>query len=203
VRLVSDENFNGEIVRGLLLRRPSLDLCRVQDVGLQEADDPAILEWAAANNRIVLTHDRATMPDFAYARVAAGRPMPGVFVLNDRLAIRQAIEALLLIEACSEQTEWGGVGRVSALVGSAVIVGPLLRLLDLLATIASGDTTGNSDSLDLQTTRPPPTLPHGLGDGLRCLCVRLRRPRRRNLPQLRSQTLSYPPEVVVLLQPQP
>lgn len=110
MRLVSDENFNGEIVRGLWLRRPDLDLCRVQDIGLPEADDPTILEWAAANNRIVLTHDRATMPDFAYDRVVAGRPMPGVLVLNDRLAVGQAIEELLLIEACSEQAEW--VNRV-------------------------------------------------------------------------------------------
>lgn len=87
MRLLSDENFNGEIVRGLLLRRPDLDLRRVQDVGLEHADDPTILEWAAANDCIVLTHDRATMPDFAYARVVAGRPMPGVFVLNNRIAV--------------------------------------------------------------------------------------------------------------------
>ena len=42
MRLLSDENFNGEIVRGLLLRRPDLDLCRVQYVGLEAADDPTI-----------------------------------------------------------------------------------------------------------------------------------------------------------------
>jgi hypothetical protein len=44
LRLLSDVNFNGDIVRGLLLRRPDLDLCRAQDVGLEEADDPPILE---------------------------------------------------------------------------------------------------------------------------------------------------------------
>jgi predicted nuclease of predicted toxin-antitoxin system len=40
-------------------------LCRVQDVGLQKLDDPVILEWATINNCILLTHDHATMPDFA------------------------------------------------------------------------------------------------------------------------------------------
>lgn len=109
LRLLSDENFNGDIVRGLLLRRPELDLVRVQDVGLEEKDDPAILAWAAENNRILLTHDRATMPDFAYARVAAGEPMPGVFVLNDRLPVKQAIDELLLTNTCSEQGEWVGL----------------------------------------------------------------------------------------------
>jgi len=105
LRLLSDQNFNGDIVRGLLLRRPELDLIRVQDIGMGEADDPSILEWSAMNNRIVLTHDRATMPDFAYNRIVNGRPMPGVFVLNDRLLVRQTIDELLFIDECSESPE--------------------------------------------------------------------------------------------------
>ena len=109
LRLLSDENFNGDIVRGLWLRQPVLDLRRVQDVKLEEADDPTILEWAATNNRILLTHDRATMPDFAYAWVIVGQPMPGVFVVPDRMVVRQVIEELLLMEAGSEQAEWAGL----------------------------------------------------------------------------------------------
>ncbi len=34
-------------------RQPDLDLVRVQDVGLSGVDDPAVLAWAAENNRIV------------------------------------------------------------------------------------------------------------------------------------------------------
>jgi predicted nuclease of predicted toxin-antitoxin system len=56
LKLLSDENFNSDIVRGLFLRQPNLDLLRVQDVGLREVDAPAILAWAATNDRIVLTH---------------------------------------------------------------------------------------------------------------------------------------------------
>ena len=89
--LLSDENFNGDIVRGLMLRDPNLDLLRVQDVGLREVDDPAILSWAASNGRILLTHDRATMPDFAYNHLVSGEPMAGMFVVNDRMPIRQAM----------------------------------------------------------------------------------------------------------------
>jgi hypothetical protein len=75
-------------------------------MGLGEADDPAVLEWAAAHNCILLTHDRATMPDFACERIAARRPMPGVFVIDDRHSLRQAIDELLLLDECSEQDEW-------------------------------------------------------------------------------------------------
>ena len=42
LRLVSDENFSGDIVRGLLLRHPALDLYRGQDVGLEGVDDPTM-----------------------------------------------------------------------------------------------------------------------------------------------------------------
>ena len=34
LRLAADENFNNDIVRGLVRRKPDLDIVRVQDVGL-------------------------------------------------------------------------------------------------------------------------------------------------------------------------
>ena len=108
LRLLADENFNADIVRGLLLREPNLDVLRVQAAGLAGADDPDILAWAAENNRIVLTHDRATMPDYAYQRVAAGAAMPGVFIVNDRFPVGRAIQEILLMVACSDQSEWSG-----------------------------------------------------------------------------------------------
>ena len=110
LRLASDENFNGDIVRGLLFRFPELNLLRVQDVGLAGAIDPVVLAWAAENDRIILTHDRATLPNFAYERVVAGEAMPGVFVINDRLPVGRAIEELVLVATCSDASDW--VNRV-------------------------------------------------------------------------------------------
>lgn len=100
LKLVSDENFDGVILRGLYRRRPALDIVRVQDVGLSAASDPDILEWAGAEGRIVLTHDRDTMPYFAYARVKAGQAMPGVFLVSDLMPIGQAIDEILLAADC-------------------------------------------------------------------------------------------------------
>ncbi|MDF5710019.1 MAG: DUF5615 family PIN-like protein [Nostoc sp. S4] len=107
--LLSDENFNGDIVRGLFLRQPNLDLLRVQDVGLQQVEDPAILDWAATNERIILIHDRTTMLDFVYQRLLVGKLVSGLFVVNDWMPIRQAINELLLLVDCSEQAEWKAV----------------------------------------------------------------------------------------------
>ena len=60
LRLLSDENFHGDIVRGLRRRFSELDLVRVQDAGLSGIDDPALLSWASKENRILLTHDDAS-----------------------------------------------------------------------------------------------------------------------------------------------
>lgn len=72
LRLAADENFNGDIVRGLLRRNPQVDILRVQDVGLSGANDPAVLEWAATENRVVVTHDVSTLAGHAFARVTCG-----------------------------------------------------------------------------------------------------------------------------------
>jgi predicted nuclease of predicted toxin-antitoxin system len=79
LRLAADENFNGDIVRGLLRRNQKLDIVRVQDVGLSGANDPSVLQWAADQGRIVVTHDISTLAKHALDRVAGGQPMPGVF----------------------------------------------------------------------------------------------------------------------------
>jgi predicted nuclease of predicted toxin-antitoxin system len=54
LRFLADENFNTNVVRGLLRRQPDLDIVRVQDVGLSGADDPTLLAWAAQHGRIIL-----------------------------------------------------------------------------------------------------------------------------------------------------
>jgi hypothetical protein len=100
IKLASDENFDEDIVRGLLRRRPELDIVLVREAGLTASPDPDILAWAAGEQPILLTHDRDTMPNFAYDRVRAGEPMPGVFLVRDRTPKGHAIEQLLLAVDC-------------------------------------------------------------------------------------------------------
>jgi predicted nuclease of predicted toxin-antitoxin system len=74
--LAADENLNNDIIRGLLRRRQEFSVVRVQDAGLSGADDARVLEWAARQGRVLLTHDVTTMTYLAYERVRAGKPMP-------------------------------------------------------------------------------------------------------------------------------
>ncbi len=105
---LTDEDFNGDITRGLRRSRPDLDIVRVQEVGLSGAADPVILEWAAQQSRIILTHDKNTMTKYAYARVDAGLPMPGVCEVSRSVSIGRVIEDIILLAECSRAGEWEG-----------------------------------------------------------------------------------------------
>ena len=100
LRFLADENFHGKIVTGLRRLMPSIDLVRVQDAGLSGSEDPVILEWAAREGRILLTHDIETIPGFAVARVGAGRPMPGVIEVPQNISCAQAIDEIVAITLC-------------------------------------------------------------------------------------------------------
>ena len=76
IPLLVDEDFDNDILRGVLRRRPEVDVVRVQDVGLSGKPDSEVLEWAARHGRVLLTHDVSTMKTHAYARVAGSLPMP-------------------------------------------------------------------------------------------------------------------------------
>jgi hypothetical protein len=108
LRYLTDENFNGIVLRGLLRRLPMLDAARVQDVGLSGASDSEVLAFAASENRIVLTHDVRTFSGFAYQRAARNELMPGVFEVGQEVPVAVAIFDLALLAECSLKGEWEG-----------------------------------------------------------------------------------------------
>src|SRR5262245_12055141 len=108
LKLAADENFDNRIIHGLLRRNAALDIVRIQDTEIAEADDPTVLAWAAREGRILVTHDVNTVTRYANERIVAGNPMPGVFEVSDSMPIGQAIEELLLIVECSREGEWEG-----------------------------------------------------------------------------------------------
>ena len=100
MHFAADENLDGRIFSGLLIRLPDLDIVRVQDTALYQAADPDLLAWLAEENRILLTHDLKTIPSFVAERVSAGLSMPGVIIVKRSTPIGLAIEHLeIMIEA--------------------------------------------------------------------------------------------------------
>lgn len=94
MRFLADENFNNRILNGLRRTIPDIDILRVQDTEIYQAPDTLVLEWAAKENRIILTRDVHTMIGFAYDRVRDNLPMPGVVEVADDFPIGLAIDEL-------------------------------------------------------------------------------------------------------------
>lgn len=106
LRLIIDENIEGAIVQGVRRRLPDVDLVTGAEEEMRGTDDRALLAWAAEEARVLVTHDRTTMTKFARDRVAAGLPMPGVFIRGEDLSIGRAIEELVIVADCSTPDEW-------------------------------------------------------------------------------------------------
>jgi len=103
--LLIDENLNHRILRGLLRSVPHLDYTLAASVGLKGANDPAVLELAARENRLLVTHDLRTIPKHAYERVKVGLVMPGVIAIPDDLPIGQVIEDMAVLVECAIPSE--------------------------------------------------------------------------------------------------
>jgi hypothetical protein len=87
---------------------PEIDLVRAQDALPEGTPDPEVLAWAAAEHRILITNDRNTMVHFAYQRVAAGEPVPGLIATTSKQSIGSAIDDILLIAEYMPEEEIRG-----------------------------------------------------------------------------------------------
>ena len=105
LRYLADENFHNHVVRGLRRQLPQLDLVRAVDVGLESADDPTVLAWAADNHRVLLTHDVRTIRGYAEDRLRRRLAMRGVVFVPQPFSRAQVIEELALIAECYEPGE--------------------------------------------------------------------------------------------------
>ena len=105
LRLLIDENFNHDILRGLIRRVPQLDFVIVVQIGLAGAADIDLLRWAARENRTILTHDASTITDYANQLLARAEPMSGVIVVPDGLGIGAAIKDLEILILGQSQSE--------------------------------------------------------------------------------------------------
>jgi hypothetical protein len=106
IKILADQNFNGDILRGLKNRIPDLDCVATHEIGIGKFTDDKLLDWAADENRIILTHDAKTFPNFAYDKMAKGEKMCGVIVVPAQMAIGQAIDDLELIIFGRFEHEW-------------------------------------------------------------------------------------------------
>ena len=106
IRFLADADFNHAIVKGCRRHEPALDFMSANEASLEGVPDPEVLALAATQNRILVTHDRQTMPHHFGEFLMRRGSSPGVFLVSQYAPIGEVIEELLLIWAASDADEW-------------------------------------------------------------------------------------------------
>ena len=101
----ADADLNQRIVTGLRRREPALDFFSARDGGIIDLLDPRVLQTVADAGRILVSHDRKTMPAH-FVTFTSSQPSPGLIILNQDIDIGVAIEGLLLIWTATDAVEW-------------------------------------------------------------------------------------------------
>lgn len=112
VRYQADADLNQAIVTGVLRREPTVDFQTAFAARLEGVKDVDVLAIAAQQERILVSHDRRTMP-LEFASFITSSQSSGVIIISRKLSIELAIEELLLIWAASNSGEW--VNRIAKL----------------------------------------------------------------------------------------
>jgi hypothetical protein len=110
-RFLADHDLNDHIVQGVRRRQPAVHFQRVRELGMEEQSDAEILDFAAGEGLIVVSHDVSTMSAAAFARLAAGEPLAGLLLAHQFYPIAPIIESLVLIWSASEAEEFVGEVR--------------------------------------------------------------------------------------------
>lgn len=107
IRYQADNDLKRIIVDATLRRERSIDFQTAQVAGLDHLDDESVLRRASEQGRILVSHDKRTMPRRLAAFVALGGNSPGVLpVIPQHAPVRDVAETLILIWADNRPDEW-------------------------------------------------------------------------------------------------
>lgn len=105
VRFQADADLRQAIVSGAIRRQPNLDFQSANQAGLEGVKDPEVLAIAARDGRLLVTHDRKTMPA-EFGQFMMSQRSSGVLILSQKLPISEAINVIILVWEASTAEEW-------------------------------------------------------------------------------------------------
>jgi len=107
IRFQADNDLRHHIVRAVRHREPAIDFRSAHSAGLDAMSDYDVLQYAAREGRIQVSHDKRTIPEALAALLTAGVEIPGLFlVIPQDASIQRVVESIVLVWAASEPEEW-------------------------------------------------------------------------------------------------
>ncbi|MCU0540828.1 MAG: DUF5615 family PIN-like protein [Oscillatoriaceae cyanobacterium Prado104] len=104
VRFQADADLKQTIIAGVIRRKADIDFQSAKAAGLEGIKDPEVLAIAARDGRVLVTHDRKTMP-IEFAEFILSQNSSGVLIISQNLSIGEAIDALILVWEASNAEE--------------------------------------------------------------------------------------------------
>ncbi len=104
-RFQADADFNQKVILGLRRRNTGIDFQDARAGAVIGVPDMKVPSIAAELGRILVSHDRRTMPAH-FAQFLTTRPSPGLIIVDQDLDIGRSIEELLLIWTATDIDEW-------------------------------------------------------------------------------------------------
>ena len=92
-------------MRGCSGASPLIDFQTAKAGGILGRTDPEVLMIATRSGRVLVSHDRDTMPAY-FSRFITRTRSSGLLIVSPRLDVGEAIEQLLLVWAATGETEW-------------------------------------------------------------------------------------------------
>jgi hypothetical protein len=105
IRFQADADLNEDIVKGVLRREPRIDFRTATSAGFRGLSDLEVLTLAAQEGRVLVSHDRKTMPR-TFAQFIGAKTSPGLFLVSQKTDLLVAIESILLAWVASDPEEW-------------------------------------------------------------------------------------------------
>jgi uncharacterized protein with PIN domain len=101
IRFQGDADVHHGIVVAVRRREPAIDFTSAVDSQLEAVSDPDVLEIAASQGRILITHDRQTMLEHFRRRLKDGKSSPGIFLVSQFAPLSPVVETLVMV--CQER----------------------------------------------------------------------------------------------------
>jgi hypothetical protein len=105
VRFQADADLNQIIVAAVVRKDPAVDFRTATVAALEGMSDLQVLALAAAEGRVLVTHDAKTMPRH-FAEFVRSHDSAGVVVVPQHLPVSMVVEELLLIAAATSAEDW-------------------------------------------------------------------------------------------------
>ncbi|MEO0516977.1 MAG: DUF5615 family PIN-like protein [Cyanobacteria bacterium P01_A01_bin.116] len=105
VQFQAEADLNQAIVTGILRRCPDIIFRTATESNLEDLKDAAVLALSAKQQRILVTHDRRTMPT-EFADFIVSNPSSSVLIVSKRTALETVIAELILIGTATTAEEW-------------------------------------------------------------------------------------------------